>query len=259
MRSTANRVLLLSGLAAAWLASPLLAQSALPSTPPAAAVRGTPASTPAHSPSHRAEVSFANGQLTVQAHNTSLNQLIRDIARQTGMRVSGSVAEDRVFGSYGPADPSRVLALLLDGTGSNLLIVQNEADRPTELILTPRTGAATPPNPNAAAENDADPDDEAVAATPIRRGGPSRFQLPQNAPQYRAPAAPAPAPTSATQPGTAEPDSTDQTVAFPQVGPNATPATASTTDNVDTTDKAVRTPQQIFEELQKLQQQTPPK
>ena len=247
-------VLLLLSLSTAAFAGPLTAQTVVAPQPPAAASPKAP---------RRSDVSLSNGLLTVQAHNASLGQLVREIARQTGMRISGSVAEDRVFGNYGPAAPAKVLAILLDGTGSNLLIVQNASDHLTELILTPRLGAPTPPNPNEAAERDENPDDEdsPVVYTPARRGGPPRSQLPTNAPGY-APS-PTPAPSAASQvggasqdPAATQPSSTDQTIAFPQVSPGTTPATATTTPT-DTTDAPVKTPQQIFQELQRLQQQTP--
>ena len=71
---------------------------------------------------HRADVSYRNGLLTVAAANSSLNQILREISRQTGMKITGGVADERVFGTYGPAAPGKVLNSLLDGTGSNMLL-----------------------------------------------------------------------------------------------------------------------------------------
>lgn len=104
--------------------------------------------TPAPPPQQLAHVTYANGQLTVAASNSSLNQILRDIAHETGMKITGGVTDERVFGQYGPAAPSKVLGDLLDGTGSNMLLVHATAATPAELILTPRQGGATPPNPN---------------------------------------------------------------------------------------------------------------
>lgn len=99
-------------------------------------------------------VTYASGKLTVTADNTSLNQILRDISRQLGMKITGGVKDDRVYGTYGPAAPAVILNKLLDDAGSNVLIVQppGPGSLPTELILTPRNGGPTPPNPNAEAE-----------------------------------------------------------------------------------------------------------
>lgn len=100
-------------------------------------------------PQQPAHVTYTNGQLTIAASNSSLNQILRDIARETGMKITGGVNDERVFGQYGPAVPSKVLGELLDGTGSNMLLMHATAATPAELILTPRQGGPTPPNPNA--------------------------------------------------------------------------------------------------------------
>jgi hypothetical protein len=100
-----------------------------------------------------AQVKYANGQLTVAANNSSLNKILSDIAHKTGMKITGGVTDERVFGQYGPAAPSKVLGDLLDGTGSNMLLVHATAAAPAELILTPRQGGPTPPNPNAYRED----------------------------------------------------------------------------------------------------------
>lgn len=85
----------------------------------------------------------------MNANDSSLNQILRDIARATGMKITGGVADQRVFGKYGPAGASEVLSDLLDGTGSNMLLMETANKVPAELILSPRTGGPTPPNPNA--------------------------------------------------------------------------------------------------------------
>ena len=126
----------------------------------------TPTASP---PQQLPHVTYANGLLTVAASNSSLNQILRDIARETGMKITGGVTEERVFGQYGPAAPSKVLGELLDGTGTNMLLVHGTTATPAELVLTPRQGGPTPPNPSAYRE------DQSPA--------PERPQYPINAPQ----------------------------------------------------------------------------
>jgi hypothetical protein len=96
---------------------------------------------------HRAEVVYSQGKLEVNANNSSLNQILRDIALQTGMKITGGVADERVYGRYGPAAPVKILESLLDGTGINMLLMTTASDSSPELILTPRQGGATPPEP----------------------------------------------------------------------------------------------------------------
>jgi hypothetical protein len=130
---------------------------------PSAATPSATQSTPAEP---QLNVSYVAGRLTVTASNASLNQILRELSRTIGMKLTGGVADERVFGQYGPSTPAVVLAALLDGTGSNMLLVDN-AKGPTELILTPRTGGPTPPNPKAAApEPVEEPAPEAPPPTP---------------------------------------------------------------------------------------------
>jgi hypothetical protein len=103
--------------------------------------------TPPPNPPHRAEVLFANGQLQVRADNSSLNQILRSISHLTGLKVTGGVEEERVFGNYGPGPLPTVLATLIDGTGANIFLLGGNATTPPELILTSRSGGAEPPSP----------------------------------------------------------------------------------------------------------------
>ena len=77
------------------------------------------------------KVDYAGGRLSVNASNASLNQILQEIAGRTGMKITGGVSDERVFGQYGPSSPSVVLVALLDGTGSNMLLVDN-GKGPTE-------------------------------------------------------------------------------------------------------------------------------
>lgn len=151
-------------------------------------VAPAPPPTPAEQPAHPAEVSYSNGMLNVAASNSSLNQILRDISRETGMKITGGVADERVFGNYGPAPAAQVLSALLDGTSSNMLLVGSNGASPAELVLTPRSGGVTPPNPGAAAmeEDNSQSEDEAP-----KQGYPSPPSAPAN-PSESQPAPPAP-------------------------------------------------------------------
>jgi len=100
---------------------------------------------------HTATVEYSDGRIAVVADNSSLNEILRDVARRAGMAVEGSVIEERVFGKYGPAAPAEVLSALLVGTGSNMMVIASVSHVP-KLILTPKHGNPTPPNPRAQEE-----------------------------------------------------------------------------------------------------------
>jgi hypothetical protein len=166
-RSTLRFValLVLTEIGLAFAQSPVL-----PATAPTAA--GTPAvnATPEQAATHRAKVVYSEGQLSIAADNSSLNQILRDISRQTGMKITGGVTEQRVFGKYGPGSPSGILAALIDGTGSNMLLRYGPSHVPVELVLSPRMGGATPPSPDAPEFND--PSDSPSPASPSGQSGP---------------------------------------------------------------------------------------
>jgi hypothetical protein len=186
--------------------------SLLPATAP------TPPPTPAQLPPQHAQVTYAAGALSVSANNSSLNQILRTISQETGIKITGGVVDERVFGQYGPGTPSQILSNLLDGTGSNMLLVQADGGAPAELILSSRHGGPSPPSPSAHAFDD-------VTESP---------NPPVQAPETP-PAAPAPEANHAP----------------------ATPATgASPADAGDPqSPNGVKTPQQIYDQLQRLRQQ----
>jgi hypothetical protein len=180
--------------------------------------------TPSQRPPTRAQVIYADGKLSIAADNASLNQILRQISANTGMKITGGVADERVFGQYGPASPDQILAELLDGTSSNMVLVHRNSATPTELVLTPRQGGPTPPNPNATAFDDRS--DTQPAPAPQAEQPTSN---PSGQPVFPATnlGAPAGASQPNAQPNASQPDS-----------PNG-----------------VKTPQQIYEQLQRMRQQ----
>ncbi len=213
------------------------AQSTLPATNPTALPAATRPAAPQASATaaagteHRAQVVYAGGQLEITADNSSLNQILREISRQAGMKITGGVKDERVFGKYGPGPAAEILASLLDGTGSNMLLRETPAKAPAELILTVRLGGPTPPNPNAPGLDDDQParedEEPREAAAP--------------------PAPPAEAGTAATPPAGAN----------GSAGPAAGGMTPTTGAASATAPGATQTPQEIFQQLQRLQQAQP--
>lgn len=176
--------------------------------------------------SQQAQVAYTAGRLQIVADNSSLNQILREIGRLTGMKITGGVVEERVFGNYGPADPSTILSALLDGTGSNMMLRFDSARRPEELVLTPRHGGATPPNPNASRYAGRREDD----LPPDRRS--DRTQPPASPPAF--PPHPGTTPASAA---------------------SSTGAAAAGDTTTQQSPNGVKTPQEIYDQLMKMQQQ----
>jgi hypothetical protein len=195
--------------------------STLPPAQPTGATAQPDAAPAAPVAAHRVEVDYTDGVLAVRATNASLNEILREVAHKTGMKITGGVADDRVFGNYGPSSPAVVLDALLDGTGSNMLLVHDPKGA-SELILTPRHGGATPPNPNASRQS---------SETEENGGG-----------GYVPPARPFQPPT-ATGRGPAG------------AGPEFQGAPAGNTPGVDAPGGGNKTPQQIYEQLQQTMQQ----
>lgn len=109
-------------------------------------------------PATPATVRSANNELTVTAHNSSLAQILRQVSSQTGMKLDGMSADERVFGSFGPGATREVLTALLNGTSYNLIMVGDLPNgAPRELLLSRRSGGAAPASPAAAANGNPNP------------------------------------------------------------------------------------------------------
>ena len=109
------------------------------------------------------------------------------------------------------------------------MLRETEKDAPGELILTPRNGGPSPPNPNASRDEDYPAAPQ--VSTPVPRPGqgprpPPVYAPPPTATQVEAP------PESPADPPASDPASSDP------ASPNG-----------------VKSPQQVYQELQQLQQQ----
>lgn len=102
----------------------------------------------------------------MNANNSSLSQILKDLSTSSGMTIDGFDKDQRVFGIYGPGDPREILSELLDGAGYNFLMVgETDAGVPREILLTARTNAPlSPPQPSMGSHTDED--DEPMNATP---------------------------------------------------------------------------------------------
>jgi hypothetical protein len=208
--------------------TPAAAGAAIPATSPTHSVSDLPSARPAmlpyqqRTPVDANAVQWNGSVMTIHANGEDLPGILSEVVRATGLKVTGGVPDERVFGVYGPGPVQQVLADLFSGIYVNLLLVNGTATQPKELILTPRTGGPTPPSPARTIEtSDQQPrrNDRPYRGTP-----PPGLGVAPQQPNGPPPSGGVPAPNAA-------PDANGQ----PQ-SPNG-----------------VRTPEQIFEELRKRQ------
>jgi hypothetical protein len=140
-----------------------------------AASEATADSAPADKPAQPATIRFQDGLLTVHAKNASLTQILEETASQTGMTLEGTPEDERVFGDFGPAPVTKVLAQLLDGGPSNYMVFgKKENLAPRSLVVSPKGSLAPGGRPPEArstvvSSDDEDDDDDApVAQVPLR-------------------------------------------------------------------------------------------
>jgi hypothetical protein len=108
-----------------------------------------PPPVPADQSPSAATVSFANGMLTIQARNSSLEQILNQVSQQTGMEIEGSNHDKRIYGDYGPGTVSATVEKLLNGAGYNYVIVGGGDGRPPAKLLLTSGSAGTSSGPPA--------------------------------------------------------------------------------------------------------------
>jgi hypothetical protein len=81
-------------------------------------------------PAAAPRVTYQNGLLAIAAQNSTLGEILRDVRKLTGASVDmpqGATGE-RVIAQLGPGAPRDVLALLLNGTSFNYVMLGSTAD-----------------------------------------------------------------------------------------------------------------------------------
>ena len=97
----------------------------------------------ANLPSNETSVSWDNRGLEIKASNSSLNQILHQVAVDIGAKLEGLAQDQRVFGRYGPGPASDVLWKLLDGSGYNVVLIGGPGfDTPLEIALSVRSPAS---------------------------------------------------------------------------------------------------------------------
>ena len=131
---------------------------------PAKAAAATPAAPPrpawpAEQPANPAKVTWDSQGLAIEASNSSLDQILHDVAAETGVKLQGLDQDERIFGNYGPGPAREVLSRLLDGSGYNVLMIGGQGDEPPQQLILSKSAGPQPANDvqtgNRNQENDA--------------------------------------------------------------------------------------------------------
>jgi len=191
-------------------------------------------------------VSFQNGLLVVTAENATLSDILGQVRTQTGASIDipPAAANQRVAIRVGPAPARDVLVSLLSGSGYDYVILgaMDDPERLQRVILTSRQNvpvqsASAPANAAAAQVNTDDSDaDEAPPVVPPR------------------PVANQPPPGLPPRPADSQPQVVIQQQPFGQPQVQVQPGQQQTGQQ-QPGQQQVKTPQQLLEELQRLQQQ----
>lgn len=125
----------------------------------------------------QASVVWDSHGLRIDAQNSSLQQILEDVATATGAKVEGLGSDERIFGVYGPGQARDVLSQLLQGSGYNFLMVGGQGQgAPRQIVLSARRTGETPAVTNAAqtaaAQDDDADSDEPPAIQPAPPGRP---------------------------------------------------------------------------------------
>jgi hypothetical protein len=120
-----------------------------------------------------AKVTWDSQGLAIDANNSRLDAILKEISTQTGAKLDGEVGDERVFGIYGPGPARDVITQLLDGTPYNVLMVGDQGEgTPREIELSNRPKGPAPANRGGGNSNDDDSDYEAqqpqVPQAPLR-------------------------------------------------------------------------------------------
>ncbi len=144
---------------------PVAAHAAAPAPAPAPAPPELPKPPdwPVNDRPKAATVLWNSQGLCIEASNSSLQQILKDVSTLTGAKIQGLASDQRIYGTYGPASARQVLAQLLDGSGYNVLMIGDQGQgTPRQIVLS--TQARAEPTQQAAANQNPQADENADAA-----------------------------------------------------------------------------------------------
>ena len=136
------------------------------------------------------QVTLQNGQLTINAPNSTMAQILRAVQVRTGAAIDipASANNERVVAQLGPGMPRDVLNSLLHGSRFNYVIlgVMGDPGGVQKVILTPRQGGSSVTAVNTAQNNAAaqpvQEDDVVDEGVPVADTSENEYQNPDQPP-----------------------------------------------------------------------------
>lgn len=189
-------------------------------------------------------VTMDGGMLTIDAPNSTLSDVLSGVHKATGASIEGVTPTERVVVKIGPGDPGLVLASLLRGTpyGYVILGAPDKPDALTRVMLTPQSSLGAS---SASSETDSQP-----TQFPSRGVGPGHGMLSPRQPENGDAAMPdRPSGDEAAPENNEEEQSAQPAQPMP---PQLAQPDAQPTAQPDA--NAPKTPEQLFKELQQLNQ-----
>ncbi len=136
---------------------------------------------PAFDKPAEASVVWDSQGLRIDASNSSLEQILKDVSTVTGAKIEGLGTDQRVFGAFGPGQARDVLSQLLQGSGYNVIMIGDQGQgAPRQVLLSVRQAGATQAGAKPASANNEE--DEAEEPAPTQEGTPVRPGFPPGAP-----------------------------------------------------------------------------
>ncbi len=119
--------------------------------------------------------------LRIEASNSSLSQIMKDISNETGVKIQGLASDERIFGNYGPGSARDVLAQLLDGSGYNVLMIGDQGEgTPREIQLSPQPKGGAPASGDNQATASTDENSDAANDQPDQQPQPQQPPMLRN-------------------------------------------------------------------------------
>ena len=173
-----------------------MAQVQTPPAPdPPAAESAPPAPEPPHWPvndtPNKPSVTWDSHGLQIDANNSSLHEILDQVSTNTGAKVEGLGADERVFGEFGPGETRDVISQLLHGSNYNVLMIGDQgAGTPRQIVLSARRSGGNQPTAGRAAQDMQEDDvqdqpeveEQQPQQPPLINGRPPMPPMPQSAP-----------------------------------------------------------------------------
>jgi hypothetical protein len=208
-------------------------------------------------PAIPAKISYQGGLLAISAQNATLGDILREVRRLTGATIeipAGAGANERVVTSLGPGAPRDVLAILLNGSSFNYVMVGSNSDPAAvaSVVLMPKPAMAgeMQPAPTVAANYETNQMPHPGPTAPVRMPN-GLFQA-----QPVQPGVNAPPEAEADDAKDDDQDAADDADDQAQPGqPGQPDATGQAQPDPNQPNAGPKTPEQILEMLRRQQQQ----